>query len=55
VVHRGGYRVVANFGKERRTFPLPAARLIYATGDAVQLNAADVELPPQSAVIVQIS
>jgi maltooligosyltrehalose trehalohydrolase len=55
VVHRGGYRVVANFGKERRTFPLPAARLIYATGDAVQVSAANVELPPQSAVIVQIS
>jgi maltooligosyltrehalose trehalohydrolase len=55
IVHRGGYRVLANFAAAARTFPVPAAELIYATDAAVRVDAGAVQLPAQSAAIVRVA
>ena len=52
VVHRGAYAVLANFGDAPRTLKVSAAKQIYATDDSVRISPEEVELPPQSAVIV---
>ena len=54
IVHRGAYRVLANFAAEPRAFTLPSAQLVYASDEAVRTNANDVQLPPRSAAIVQV-
>jgi len=56
VVHRGAFAVLANFGAQPRTLNVRAAELRYATDRLVHLDAATtVELPPQSAAIVQLA
>ncbi len=53
VVHRGAYRVLANFGAQTRAFKVGAAELIYATNDGARVDDSGAELPAQSAAIVK--
>ena len=54
VVYRGAYAVTANFGPAPCTLKLLPAQLIYTTDQATRADVADIELPAQSAAIVQL-
>jgi maltooligosyltrehalose trehalohydrolase len=53
VVHRGPFRVAANFSAEARTLSVDADEVVFATQDGVTLDGGALHLPPESAAIVR--